>query len=200
MMKKMFFALLIGLVMFGCATTKKVGEQPKSESQSQKLEVEKPIVWRQSLYPKLVVGDPVVFLNSMEIIMDGNFSNQTFFLQDGAIYRLDSIQMVTKIVPALTTGVLTAMKKASNGQIQGMNVSFSQNDKTYEFNFQAKSDGTFTLNGNAKLFFNGKEYKIQVVTKGGECLLLVNFFIQKDVQTVNESAEGQSVSGTKVIK
>jgi uncharacterized lipoprotein len=199
-MKKLIFALLGLVLLSGCKTSQKVVEQPKPEPRSQKLEAEKPMIWKQGLYPKLAVGDPIVFLNSVEIIMDGNFSNQTFFLQDGVIYRMDSIKMVTKTVPALTPGILTSMKKASNGQIQEMNVSFSQNDKTYEFNFQLKSDGTFTLNGNAKLFFNGREYKIQVVTKGGECLLLVNFFVQKDVQTVNESAEGQSVSGTKIIK
>jgi hypothetical protein len=198
-MKKFIFALFLGLILLiGCVTSKKVVET--QQPQPQKLEAEKPMIWKQGLYPKLAVGDPIVFLNSVEIIMDGNFSNQTFFLQDGAIYRMDSIRMVTKTVPVLTPGILTSMKKASNGQIQEMNMSFSQNDKTYEFNFQAKSDGTFTLNGNAKLFFNGREYKIQVVTKGGECLLLVNFFVQKDVQTVNESAEGQSVSGTKIIK
>lgn len=198
-MKKFIFALFLGLVLLiGCVTPKKAVET--QQSQPQKLEAEKPMVWRQILYPKLAVGDPILFLNSSEIIVDGDFSNQTFFLQNGAIYRLDSIQMVTKTVPVLTPGTLVFMKKSGNGQIDGMNISFSQNDATYQFNFQLKSDGTFTLNGNAKLFFKGKEYKVQVTTKGGECLLLVNFFERKDIQNVNESAEGQNVSDAIVIK
>jgi hypothetical protein len=113
---------------------------------------------------------------------------------------MDSILMVTKIVPQLTPGVLFSLKKSSNGLIEEMNVSFSQNDATYTFNFRVKQDGSFTLNSNAKLLYKNKEYKIQVKTKGGECLLLVNFKVTENIENINESAEGQSVSGTKIIK
>lgn len=199
-MKKIMFALAIGMIIVVMGCSKKIAPTIQQAQPSQKMQADKPMIWKQNLYPKLAVGDPIVFLNSSEIVMDGNFQNQTFFLQDGAIYRMDSILSVTKTVPALTPGILLSMKKASNSQIQEMNISFSQNDMTYQFNFQLKSDGTFTLNANAKLIYNGKEYKILVITKGGECLLLVNFFVKKEVQTITESAEGQSVSGTKVIK
>lgn len=200
-MKKFIVTLVIGMmiIVMGCSRRMAPTTQ-QTQPPSQKMQADKPMVWKQNLYPKLAVGDPIVFLNSVEIVLDGSFQNQTFFLQDGAIYRMDSILAVTKTVPALTPGILLSMKKASNGQIQEMNVSFSQNDLTYHFNFQLKSDGSFTLNGNAKLIYNGKEYKLLAVTKGGECLLLVNFFVKKEVQTINEQAEGQSVSGTKVIK
>jgi len=196
-MKKLMFALVIGTVLLtGCKT---VEQSTVSTTESQQLEAEKPMVWSQSLFPNLEEKDPVVFLNSKDIIIGGDFSSKTFFLKDGAIYRMDSIQTVTKTVPALTPGKIVSLKK-TNGIIQEMNISFSQSDITYTFNFRLKQDGSFTLNANAKLFFQGKEYKDQASTRGGECLLLVNFFAQKNTNSVNESAEGQSVSGTKIIK
>jgi len=198
-MKNFIFALLVGSILFvvGCTTTRTVVEQPQ---ESQNLKAEKPIVWEQALYPKLTLGDPIVFLNSTKIIIDGDFSTETFFLQDGYIYRMDSILNVIKTVGPLTSGKLIDLKKNVNGQVQIMTISFSANDATYEFNFYLKTDGAFTLNANAKLLFNEKVYKVQVSTKGGECLLLVNFFTQKVIQTINEEAEGRSVSGTKIIK
>lgn len=189
--------VVIGIIM-GC--NKKMTPTAQQQKPSQSLEAEKPMVWRQNLYPKVAVGDPIVFLNSTEIIIDGDFSTQTFFIQDGTIYRMDSVQVITKTVPILTTGVVTKIKKDSGGKISEMDISFSQNDATYTFNFRIKADGSFTLNATAKLLFKEKEYKVQAATKGGECLLLVNFKVNKNVENVNEQAEGQSVSGTKVIK
>lgn len=198
-MKKIIFTLAIGMIFL--VSCKTVGTATVATTELEQPEVEKPVIWKQNLYPKITVDDPILFLNSSEIIMDGSSKNQTFFLQDGDIVRMDSILVITKTVPRLTSGVLVSMKKTSNGIIEEMNISFSQEDATYTFNFRLKDDRSFTLNSNAKLLYKNKEYKIQVVTKGGECILLVNFKVTNNIQNVNESARGQkSVSGTRVIK
>lgn len=184
-MKKIIFALLTGLVMVGCASSKKAAEP-------QILDAQKPIVWKQELYPKLVVGDKIFFFNSSEIVLEGDLFNQSFFL-DGAINRLDSILEVIKTVPELTQGIVTSLKRASNGQIIDMVVSFSKNDATYQFDFKLRNDGAYTLNGNAKLLFNGKEYKVQATINGVDCLLMVIYNKKEIKQTISEKAEGQTL-------
>lgn len=190
-MKKIIFAFLIGLVMVGCASSKKAAKVQQQPEQ-QKLDAQKPIIWKQELYPKLAVGDKIFFLNSSEIVLEGDLFSKSFFL-DGAINRLDSILEVIKTVPELTQGVVTSLKRGSNGQITDMVVSFSKNDATYQFDFKLRSDGAYTLNGNAKLLFNGKEYKVQATIKGGDCLLMVVYNKKEIKQTINEKAEGQTL-------
>lgn len=190
-MKKFIFCSILGLALLvGCATSKKPVETQQAEPQ--RIETQKPVVWKQELYPKLAVGDKIFFLNSSEIILEGGLFNNSFFL-DGAINRLDSIVEIIKTVPALTQGVATSLKKTNNNQIVDMIVSFSKNDATYQFDFKLRSDGAYTLNANAKLLFNKKEYKVQATVKGGDCLLMV-FYNKKEIkQTINERAEGQTL-------
>jgi hypothetical protein len=199
MKNHIIFTLLIGiLILSGCGTAKLVTQAPQTPSQ--KIEAEEPVVWKQAYYPKVALGDPIVFLNSKEVVMDGNFSNESFFLQDGVIYKTDSIKNIKKTIPKITPGKLISFKKGINNQIEIMVVSFSQNDASYQLSFYLKKDGSFTLSAKAKLLFEGKEYPINVITVGGECVLLVNFKIKIETTNINEQAEGQNVSGTKVIK
>lgn len=197
-MKKMIFVLLIIGLLFSCKQQQQVVQTPEQVS-LQKLEAQKPTVWKQAIYPALVVGDPISFMPSSEIVLSGSFLDQVFMLQDGNIYRVDSVLEVLKTVPALTPGALVTMKKDNIGKILEMNISMDRNDASYLFNFQLKQDGSFALNANANLTYNGKNYPIQASQKGGECLLLVNFFVEKKVQSVSEQAGGVSVSGTKVV-
>jgi len=194
-MKNIIFILLVGFVFLfiGCQTTKSVVEQPKQPSQS--IQAEKPAIFKQLYYPKLAVGDPLQFFNSSDIILAGSSSDQTILLQGGAIHIVDSILTITKTVFALTPGIVKVIKKSSDGKIQTIIVLFSLGDRTYELSFQLKSDGSFTLNANAKLFFRDKEYKILASTRGGECLLLVNISMEKSEENINEKAEGVNVSG-----
>lgn len=202
-MKKIIFALLGLIMLVGCKTTQKVAEVKQTEplEQPQKLEAEKPMVWKQEIYPKLVVGDPILFFNSSEIILSGDIPNKTFVLQDGVINYLDSTLVIEKTVPVLTPGKLVDInQQMTDGKILRMDISFSQNDATYQFNFRLRTDGAFTLNSNAKVFYLEKEYKVKADVKNAECLLLVKFVPIDKKQRLDGSAEGQSVSGTKVIK
>lgn len=186
------------LFMVACTTTKNV-QQP-AESAQQKIQAEDPIAWKQVYYPKLTLGDPINFLNSKEVMLDGSTSESSFFIQDGTIYRIDSVLNIKKTVPRLTLGVLSSLRKGNNGQITEMIVSFSNDDASYQLTFLLKQDGTFTLNGKAKLLYNNKEFPITVATVNGECLLLVNFKTSQEVLNVNEQAQGAPVQGTKIIK
>lgn len=201
-MKKILITLIIGLVFVGCS--KQIVPTTQQVQQPQQIKAEKPQVWKQSLYPQIVAGDPISFMNSTEIIMEGVSSDLTIVLKDGAIHHLDSNLTIKKTVDAYTIGTTTQdypFKKSSNGVIQEMDVFFSLTDRTYFLNWRLKTDGSFTLNGNAKLFYDDKEYKVQAGTKGGECLLLVNLFTEKINIIVEESAEGTGIpSETKVIK
>lgn len=185
-MKKLIFALFGLVLLSGCKTSQKVVERSKPEPQ--KLETQKPIVWKTSIYEKIAVGDKIFFFNSSEITVDGDFLNQSFLL-DGAINQFDSTLNVIKKVPMLTPGVVILIKRGSNGQILDMIVSHDNNDATYIFDYHLRSDGAFFLNGNAKLIFRGKEYKV-TATINADCVLMVIYNYYKTEETIVEEAKG----------
>ena len=193
-MKKIIFALIVGFVIvLGTSCSKRVVVSQSKQQPSQNIQAEKPVIWKQAYYPKLAVGDQLQFFNSSDVIMAGSSSDQTIALQDGAIHITDSILTITKTVSALTPGIIKMLKK-SGSQIQIIVATFSQDDRTYELSFPLKSDGSFTLNANAKLFFRGKEYKISASTRGGECLLLVNISMERSEENIIEKAPGVPVN------
>ncbi len=202
-MKKRLFFALIGLMVIAssCYTTKVVpsGQVEKSGEQIQPKSTY--IVWKENLIPgfNLNVGDPINFLNSAEIILSGDVFNQQISLRDGKIVIGELSRPVTKNVPEGTLGVLVSMNKVA-GRVKEMNMIFSQSDASFKFNFRVKPDGSYTLNGNASLEFDGKEYPIKAASQGKECLLVVDSEVTRTVEPINGTAEGVPVSGTKIIK
>ena len=193
-MKKISFLLQILFVIFlfnDCSLSQKIVEPQQIASPENEL-----IVWKQIYYPKLVVDDPLLFYNSSEIVISGNFSNQTFEL-DGTLHVTDNIKEVTKTVGEITPGKLFDLKKDANGRITEMFVSFSENDATYQFDFKLDLDGSFKLNGNAKLIFEGKEYPVLATIKGDSCKLLFARSIDTNIEKIDEKAEGEDVYKTK---
>ena len=136
-LKKMPVILLVVLMgVFFASCSKKVSPLASPEATPKQQEKsDQPIAWKQSLFPQLAVGDPINFLNSTTIVLEGSFFNETFFLEDGIIYKMDSIKSLQKTVPTETLGVLTSFKK-TQANIEEMNISFSSNDVSYLFNFR----------------------------------------------------------------
>ena len=194
--RKVFLLLQIIFATFfiNCASNKKVTEI----STPPQTEFEKPIIWKQSYYSQLAIGDPLLFYNSTEISIEGNFANQTFVL-DGKLRRTDNIKEVLHEVEVTTPGKLFDMKKDGSGRITDMFISFSPNEATFQFNFKLTSDGSYKLNGNAKLIFEDREYPVLAKIKGDECKLLFILEVDTNVEKVYKKAEGEGVSGTKTI-
>ena len=187
-MKKIFFTLLVGLLfLFGCVTSKKV--EKKVEIPTQTLETEVPSLWKQELFPTLKVGDRIFFYNSSEIVLEGNYFITKTSVTNGTINKFNNIVTIVKKVPKMTPGMVSSLI-IKNKQIVDMFVSFSNQDETYRLNFKLKKDGTFTLNGNTKFHFNGKETTVQSSVSGEECLLLVFFNYEEKVNELSEEAEG----------
>lgn len=92
-----FTAVLLGFI--SCVSTKVVTEK-KQQTES----VDKPILWMQSYFKTINLRDSVLFYNSSEIRLQEEFFNQHFFVKDGAVFVVDSINKVSKTVPALTPG------------------------------------------------------------------------------------------------
>lgn len=196
-MKKFSFTLLVGFVfLFVDCAKQLVVEQPQQPSQ--RINPQKPTIWRQSLCP-VEPGDPVDFFNSTEIVISGNFLDQMFIL-DGGIHRKDSVLSVLRKVPKLTPGEYIVKKKSSNGQVGVMTISFDLNNATYRFDFFVKSDGSFTLSAVAELIYNGVPHEIEASTKGGECLLVVFYDVETITNTDEGEAGGVNASRTKIIK
>lgn len=179
-----FIAVLFGFI--GCVATKVVTEKPKPQ---QTESVDKPIVWKQSYFKTISLRDSVLFYNSTEIKLEGDFFNQSFSVKDGAVLVVDSINKVSKIVPILTPGGLVDMRKNSSGEINIMVVSFSKNEATYKFSFFRMNDGSFGLNGKAELIFKNHRYPVTAVTIG-DCVLLFNYKKEQVIQKIEETAPG----------
>lgn len=198
-MKKLaiFVLLIIGLPFISCKQQQHVVQT--QQEPSQKLQAQTYKIWVETLFP-YSFGDPLNVLNSKGIILEGDYFEPVYIFQDGKVKQVDTIYPVARNVPELSLGEILSIKKNSSGHIQEVNVSFSREEVTFTFNFQLKNDGSFTLNGNAKLFVGGKEYKVLAKTTGGECLLLVDFSHEQFIIPDSKSAEGIQVYGTKVVK
>ena len=184
---------MLVIFYFGCSSTKDVTVSP------QEPESDKPIIWKQSYYPDLKIGDPILFFNSTEIFIKKQLGSETFLITDGKLKKTEEITNLIKTVSVTTSGKLVDMKKDVNGRIINMLISFSENDQTYLFDFIVASDGSFKLNGNARLVFEGKKYPAIASIKGDECKLMFIFELETNIENINEKAEGVSVSGTKII-
>ena len=185
-MKTNFIITLLGFVMFtSCIAFKNT----KTTTYSVSPQEEKPIMWKQIYFSAISLNDSVLFYNSSEIRLEGEFFKQFFFVKDGIVNVVDSVNNVSKIVPELTPGGLINLRKNSSGEIMTMVVSFSKNEATYEFSFLRKDDGVFTLSPKAKLFFKGKEYPVIAITSE-ECVLLFYYNKQVIKNEIQENAEG----------
>lgn len=202
-MKNIIFPLLIGFAFLfipGCKTSKGTTEVTNQSQQTQVLDPKNYVVWRQNIYPGLAVGDPANFLNSAEIILEGDIFHQTLRLENGKFIRMDTVHPISKNVREYTLGELVyPLLKDKYGRIIQMNISFSFNDGSYEFNFQRSTDDSFVLNGNATLILGGKKYPIKA-SSIGQCLLLIDFSIDSTPIPENGTAEGRQAIGTKDIK
>ena len=184
-MKKLAALISIVILLCSCGTTKQVTEQPKAIEAAP----EKPIVWKQAYYPTISLKDSVLFYNSTEIKLSGEFFNKSFFVKDGIVNVIDSINSVAKIVPEVTAGGFVDMKKLASGEIVGMEVSFSKNEATYKFIFMRVNDGSFILNNKATLIYHNKKYPVNANTNG-DCTLMF-YYNKQEVRLEDQSkAEG----------
>lgn len=193
-LRVLFFAILLGLVIWllgGCVTTTPI---TKTETKTEKTDINKPkpIIWKQTYYKGLSLKDSVLFYNSTEIRLEGNFFNQSFFVRNGVVNVIDSTSSVSKIVQQETPGGLIDLKRDRNGIINIMYVSFSQNETSYNFSFYRTEDGSFVLNGKAEILFQGKKYPVIASTIGGNCVLLFYLNREEIKNEVKETAPGWS--------
>lgn len=189
-----FIILLILFVLIICLLSSCSVPEKVTASEAQPIllkQTEKPNLknWKQIYVPDIKVGDSVFFYNSVEIVMEDEFFRIESFL-DGAINITQTTKILEKTIPAMTSGELLSLKKDNNGKITDMFVSFSPTDKTYYLNFKLTQDGSFNLNGNAKLFFEGKEYPVLATIKGDVCKLLCVVNFEENIEYIKEKAEG----------
>ncbi len=202
-MKKIVFALLIGLVLVSCASHKKITtiKPVVPEVQPQQLEQKKPELWLQDTYTGIDPTDPVTFFNEYEINVVAEIPKKVTMFKDGNVYKIDSATVISYVVPALTPGVLIEAKREA-GKIKEMVISFDE-DQNYTFSFFVQQDKSFTLNANKTITFEDKPYSVKASIKGkgdGIDHLLSNFYSLKSQNTINGSAGGKKATGTKIIK
>ena len=180
-----YLGILFGFFIFSCSSTKEIVEIQKPIE----TKIEKPIIWKQSYFKEISLKDSVLFYNSSEILLEGSFFNQSFFVENGVVNVIDSINSVSKIVPKLTPGGFIDMKKNSSGEITIMVVSFSKKETIYKFSFFKTQDGSFILSGKAEIIFNGHKYPV-TASITDQCFLLFYFRKQEIKNETIGVAEG----------
>lgn len=201
MKKQLFLTLLGSIFILSCATQQSVA---KKDVVLDDKEVNILIPWKQSFFGNIEIKDSVLFYNSSEIRLDGEFFKQAVFIENGVVNVVDSINSISKVVPSLTAGGLMDIHKSSSGVIDKMKISFSNDDKiSYNFIFYKTNEvksiliknkdilvgESFILNGKGELSYKGKQYPV-VLKTNGDCILL--FYYKKTTirNEKKESAEG----------
>jgi hypothetical protein len=200
------FCLFVLFFAFSCKTKKVVtSEQPKTQAEEVKSNTlsyfKQGILRGINERDSILVYKNAAFLNSCEIKLEKNISNQSFYVdQKGSVLKVDTLTEAQKTVSALTVGKQTSIRISSTyrGLIMIINVAFSQNDANYQFSFWITEDGRFVLNGNSFITVNGHKYPVTAKTTT-TCYLMFNFdtkTVPKPVKSQAEGWTGTSTSGS----
>jgi len=183
-MKKLVILTLLGFIIFSCASVQQIVTPVSSE------QVDTPIIWKQSYFPEIQIKDSVFFYNPDTIRIEKDFLKKTIFVENGIVKAIDSLSLVSKIIPALTAGRWFSGIISSSGEIKQMAISFSRKkETTYNLIFIKQDDETFLLNKNAYIVFRGYKYPVEISTTGDKKL---RFYYQQftGIKKIKEKAEG----------
>jgi|GEM_PF-4347044 len=186
-MKKILFLAFIGF-LFSCVSTKEVAQTQAVSPSPPKKEKNNLMPWRQDYFPDIKIKDRVFFYNADSIKIEKTFGKKTFFVEDGIVKAVDSLSIVCKIVPRLTTGIWISEIRNSIGDIKTMLISFSRNEANYNLTYIRGDDGVFVLSNKAQITFNGNNYNVLISTLDPR--LLFRFEKYKTEEKVIEKAEG----------
>lgn len=206
-MKKMIFALFVGLTLVSCGAFKKTTskEEPKPE-QSQKMEVEKvgaklqPLT--QSYVSDLSEKDSTLFFtktfffNSAPINLELIISDKDkpFSVDEKGIAHKSNIDVdIVKTVPEMTAGKIMDHRVLQNDPtvLGAFLFTFDLDDKTYQLKFFRQSDGSFLLSANAVLIYEGKSYPVSAkIPLKKDCIILFYGDETPNTIPIRESAKG----------
>lgn len=206
-MKKLIFALLIGLVMVGCASSKKTA---KEQPEPQKMEVEKVSAKLQPLTQNYVSDlsekdstlffTKTFFFNSTPINLELIISDKDkpFSVdEEGVAHKGNTDIDLLKTVPEMTSGKIMDHRVAKNNPtiLAAFNFSFDLNDRTYDLKFFRQSDGSFLLSAKAVVIYEGKQYPVAAKIpldndKEKDCIILFYGDETPNTIPIRESAKG----------
>ncbi len=192
-MKKIILLTLLGFIVFGCSSL----QQTVTPVSQERALVDTPIVWKQSYFDNVKIGDSLFFYNQDSIMIEKTFLEETIFPKNGNVKAIHKIIPVLKSVPALTAGRWISGIVSSSGEIKQMTISFSKRkETTYNLVFTKQEDGSFLLEKNAYLVFKGYRYPVKINTYGDWKL---RFYYSEDniTEIIKEQAEGWKTSKTE---
>jgi hypothetical protein len=151
------------------------------------------MVWNQTYFKPIglkVLMDSVLFYNNAAIKLEKVINHSAISVENGIINFSDSTDNITKLIPRLTSGKLSEMKKGPRGE-NVMVVLFSRLDASYKLEFWMTAKGTYVLGGNAKLIFHGVEYPVKAtITDSNDGYLMVYYRNHPGSNDVKGVAEG----------
>ena len=202
-MKKVIFALFLGLVLMSCAQQKQLTVQVPVIPEPQQAIGDKLEPWLQDNDYGITVGDPVIFYNQFPIYVNGEILVKVKMYVDGVWSPTDSTVIFNFPVPARTSGRLVHVEMI-DGKPSAFTIEFEEGDVNYNHIFTVQADKTFTLKSTIVLSVEGVEYKVKATIDGdgsGKCLLMVEKNLNKKSREIGGPAKGvQNIEGTKVIK
>lgn len=204
-MKKISFALLLGLVLFASCVTHKKGIQSE-QPPAQKMEVEKvgpklqPLT--QGYVKDLSEKDSTLFFvktffyNSAPINLELLISdkNKPFSVDEkGVAHKSNPGIDLLKTVPEMTSGKIMDHRVGQNDPtiLAAFLFSFDANDGTYNLKFFRQSDGSFLLSAKAVVIYEGEQYPVSAkIPLDKDCIIVFYGDETPNIIPVRESAKG----------
>lgn len=176
-MRKIASLFALGMVILtatSCGTTKKVPK--KSETQHDLF------VWTVKFQNEFkFTADQlkeIVFSSSATILMSGAFFSQGATVENGVVISSDTTGRYSRTFDKNTKGKITGTPQKDPGStvIKSFSVLFEKGDISYIFQFDLASDGSYVLNSQGEITYEGKKYKITTynpaTNMGEKCKLL----------------------------
>ena len=205
-MKKLVFALLVGLMFMSCRSLKNTTTEEKPiVPETPKVEA---VLFKQNdpnfskIDPKdaRIIFENMVVFNSEEIAVDTLLPRGKASVEENFVKFSNNDVTVIRRVKKMESGRLDSIMEEDKDGIKKARYRFSVADETYKYIFQRQTDGSFKLLGSAKLYLEDQAHKTVAGTTINGCFLMYYPVINNEPVKDEKFAEGVKSSAVEVEK
>jgi hypothetical protein len=182
-MKKIISIACVAIIVFGtsCSSTKVAVSENTGATINSKI-------FYHNFITRVNAPDAYIskgtYLNSEEISMSAVTATTTFDVKNGVWIVSDSTHNKLRKIPAKTQGkIVEIIRNPAKEWVDHFRVSFDTKDGVFILLFTRAGDGSFILNNDASITYNGEPYNV-TVPSGAICQLL--FFYENNSSSIND--------------
>lgn len=194
-MKKLIFALFIGLLFASCKQSQFVQQpQPQKEKEAVVFKQNDAYFSRISKEDAKLVFENMAVFNSQSIIIDTVLGSPVVSTETNEVQFNYDNHKVIRVVDKMTPGRLDSIFSSDHLGIKVARYRFSLVDETFKYIFMRQPDGSLKLMGNAKLYLGEDFYQTRAGTTATGCILMYYPVINRKEDIDEQKAEGVNSS------